>query len=116
MDPRSGVVRRPRVQEDHLQRAVRPAGRKVGRTKPVGPQVLRHCFATHPLEAGYDVRTVQELLGHQDVSTTQIYLHVLTKPGLGVRSPRFGKSRVASVTGWSATKVPLLLPRSSRRR
>ena len=86
-DPRSGVVRRHHLHESSLQKAIKEAARLAGIVKPVGPHTLRHCFATHLLEAHYDIRTVQELLGHKDVKTTRIYTHVLNRGGLAVRSP-----------------------------
>ncbi len=86
-DPRTGVIRRHHVYDDVPGRAVKQAARDAGITKHVSCHTLRHSFATHLLENGYDIRTVQELLGHASVETTMIYTHVMNKGGRGVRSP-----------------------------
>lgn len=90
IDPRAGHRRRHHVLDATVQTTLREAARKAKLNKRVTPHVLRHCFASHLLENGTDIRTVQDLLGHADIRTTQIYLHVIKKPGIGVRSPLDG--------------------------
>jgi integron integrase len=87
LDRGLGVERRHHLHETAVQRAVKRAVRAAGITKPAGCHTLRHSFATHLLAGGYDIRTVQELLGHRDVKTTMVYTHVLNRGGRGVRSP-----------------------------
>jgi integron integrase len=90
VDPRSGVKRRHHVSDNALHKAIKVAAERAGITKHVSCHTLRHSFATHLLEAGTDIRSVQDLLGHNSLETTQIYTHVMQKPGMGVRSPLDG--------------------------
>lgn len=89
-DPRTGIIRRHHIHTSVLQRAVRKAVKEVGLQKKISCHTFRHSFATHLLEDGYDIRTIQELLGHKDVRTTMIYTHVLNQGRVGVRSPLDG--------------------------
>lgn len=86
-DGQTKIQRRHHLDETAVQKAMKQAVHRAGIAKPATPYTLRHSFATHWLEDGYDIRTVQELLGHQDLSTTMIYTHVLNRGGRGVRSP-----------------------------
>jgi integron integrase len=99
LDPHSNELVRHHLYPQNVQRAVKLAIRATGITKPASTHTFRHCFATHLLEDGYDIRTVQELLGHSDVKTTMIYTHVLNRGGRGVRSPLDSSGPPASGSG-----------------
>jgi integron integrase len=104
-DPTKGITRRHHTLDGAFQSAVRRAASNAGINKRVTPHVFRHCFATHLLEAGTDIRTVQDLMGHADIRTTQIYLHVMQKLGLGVKSP-FDRLRAGPLDGLGGEASP----------
>jgi integron integrase len=106
-DPRSGAIRRHHLQDQAFQRAFRQAARDAGLVKPATPHCLRHSFATALLESGYDIRTVQELLGHSDVQTTMIYTHVLNRGAGGVRSPLDVVAPAAPREPWKVSEAPV---------
>ena len=87
VDPRSGITRRHHIDPSVINKAIKKAGRRAGITKRISTHTFRHSFATHLLQRGHDIRTIQALLGHSDVSTTMIYTHVLQQGGQGVPSP-----------------------------
>ncbi len=105
-DPVSGLMRRHHLSDMSFQRIVKTASRQAGLTKRVTPHTFRHCFGTHMLEGGTDIRTVQELMGHADIRTTQIYLHVMQKPGLGVKSPLDGLGMKSPLDGMDQEPKP----------
>lgn len=111
-DPRSGVVRRHHLYEQRIQRAIKMAVQQAGIAKPVSVHTLRHSFATHLLQSGTDIRTVQELLGHSDVSTTMIYTHVLKVAAGGTASPldAWAGTNLNGTPGLDVREMPMIWP------
>jgi integron integrase len=107
-DPHTGAIRRHHLHEQAFQRAFKQAARDAGLVKPATPHTLRHSFATHLLDSGYDIRTVQELLGHSNVQTTMIYTHVLNRGARGVLSPLDGVAALGDGPDWRIGESLLL--------